>query len=186
MALLYSQVIQLCQNCGVQEHYNTRCPGAVVPGVETSEDCYNYISTSSSVEMVRFDKLGICWTYADGTCMDPPPSRWSSISTRMYNSWTARRSYATGNSTKHMSFVLLMLRSQKDCHQMILAIWKTPTMLRIARTLEKISPLFSSVVINRSGATTPTRRFYDTRTVPISWQKQLYDTSPHLRIVRCL
>jgi len=59
---------------------------------------------------------------------------------------------------------------------MILAIWKTPTMLRIARTLEKISPLFSSVVINRSGATTPTRRFYDTRTVPISWQKQLYDT----------
>jgi len=102
MAMLYSQVIQLCQNCKVHGYYNTRCPGAVVPGVETSEDCYNYINTSSTVEMVRFDKLGICWTYADGTCMEPPPDWWSSIS--MYNSWTARRSFATGNSTLYLFF----------------------------------------------------------------------------------
>jgi len=94
--LLYSQAIQLCQNCYVRDYNHVF--GTVVDGVLTSEDCYAYLDTDSSVQMVTFDPLGICRAYTDSTYMYPPYRPSSN-----HGSWAARKAVDTSNLTKDRS-----------------------------------------------------------------------------------
>jgi len=87
MALLYSQVIQLCQNCPTDRS----CSGTVVQGAVSSEDCYNYLNTSGNAQMISFDYSGACWAYDVNTCMQPPRSYDS------HGTWSARLVQETGN-----------------------------------------------------------------------------------------
>jgi len=88
MTQLYSNHIQLCQNCPV--YVSVRCPGTVVPGAVTSEGCYNHLVTSSDVQMVSFDNLGLCQAYNTSACMEP-------YNVSHHGSWSARLANATGN-----------------------------------------------------------------------------------------
>ena len=99
MALLLSQAIQLCQNCRVREY--DRCPGTVVPGAVTSEDCYNHLNTGNAVQMVSFDPSGLCRAYNESTCMEPPYRPTSSL-----GFWSARQGHDTGNPTLQIYFLL--------------------------------------------------------------------------------
>ena len=93
MAQLYSEFIQLCQNCPA----DNGCIGTVVPGANTSEDCYNHLNADVSVKMVSFDPLGTCWAYTLNTCMEPGYYSRRGGYSSVNGTWSARRlTSATG------------------------------------------------------------------------------------------
>jgi len=98
---LYSQDIQLCQNCPVHDH--ARCSGTVDPNATTSEDCYSRLDPAGDVQMVSFDQRGTCWTYNSSTCMEPP----NTLSD--HGSWSARLSNPTGNPILQFTILFILV-----------------------------------------------------------------------------
>jgi len=114
VTLSYSQIVQVCQNCPAGQY--DRCIKTVVPGVVSSDDCYNHLNTSGAVPMVSFDPLGTCWAFDASDCMEPMHK--SSTSLSDHGAWSAVLSNDIGNDLT--SFFGLFKKYMRQCENTII------------------------------------------------------------------